>query len=467
MPRYSKKEARELSWYRGDLRYKLKPHQRLIEEAFRQSKSLLFYGDCSRRTGKTFWAALKCVEWALTCQNPLPRIFYASSTKTGLKKFAIPAFEMILADCPEELKPRWKVSELTYTFPHNGAEIQLIGLDVNPEAGRGNNADLYVFEEAGFIDKLDYLYSSVVTPMTATRPGARVIMISTPPSTPAHPLTTTFLPKALAEGSYILLTIDDNTMLSPAQKKVLLEECLTETERLREYYCRHVTDESLSLCPEWSPEHEVELSRPAYFKQLHRYVAMDLGTKVDLTAIGFGWYDRLTRVFYLEQEDSINGPAMTTIALRDMVRKHEKAIWEGLEPYRRVADNDNPLLLQDLGSLHGLHFVPTGKDELKAMVDQVRVMVKEGRIKVNPKTCPKTIGCLRYGVWDKHRKRFGRSAAYGHFDHFAMLMYLIRNIDLYGGDPIAEPGRTKQAAKDRKELEIALEDMSGIFEGTE
>src|SRR6185436_79701 len=107
----------------------------------------------------------------------------------------------------------------------------------------------------------------------------------------------------------------------------------------------------------------------------------------------------------------------------------EKQLWPDMpDPYRRVADNNNPLLIQDLGYIHGLYFVATTKDELHAMVNDLRRMIKEGRVKVHPR-CKKLIGCMFSAVWDKERKKFDRSAQYGHFDHLAALMYLVRNLD--------------------------------------
>lgn len=458
MPKISREAAIAHSWNRCKLNYKLKPEQLKIESAFEKCASKLFVANCSRRLGKTFWACKKAVEVAL--KNPLPqtRVIYASATKNDLKRFVIPAFEQIFEDAPEEFIPAWRASELLYRFP-NGAEIHLVGLDKRPDAGRGNHCDLYVFEEAGYIANLDYLYSSVVFPMTITRKNSRIIMISTPGKTPAHPFKD-FCIQAMGKNSYIELTIDENTSMTAAEKKEALDGCLTKSDRDREYYCQHVVSEDLALCPEWSSQYEQQIVRPEYFAQLHRYVAMDLGTKIDLTAILYGYYNRLEERLYVEAEDEITGPKMTSQSILNLVREKERALWPNLpEPYRRVADNDNPLLLQDLSILHGLHFMATGKDELKAMVDQVRVMVKNGRIVVSP-LCQKTLGCLRYGLWNSQRTKFDRHATYGHYDHFAALVYLVRNIDLYG-DPID----TASVWKERLDKETPSEKAARIISG--
>jgi hypothetical protein len=77
-----------------------------------------------------------------------------------------------------------------YIFP-NGSRIKLVGLDKNPNGLRGNTLDLIVIDECGFVTNLDYIYKSVIIPATLHRPNCKIIMISTPPSTPAHPLLIT------------------------------------------------------------------------------------------------------------------------------------------------------------------------------------------------------------------------------------------------------------------------------------
>jgi hypothetical protein len=80
-----------------------------------------------------------------------------------------------------------------------------------------------------------------------------------------------------------------------------------------------------------------------------------------------------------------------------------------------------------MASLHKLHFIPTSKDTLEAMINEVRIMVNNGTILINPK-CKKLIGCLKYGVWNDKKKEFARSKEYFHFDHLAALIYLVRNL---------------------------------------
>lgn len=472
MPKIPAKVAQQQLWFRGNLRWKLNKAQLKIDNAFRKTNEQLFVANCSRGIGKTYWACCKAIEAALTCPLPFPKIFYASATKHDLKKYVITAFELILADCPSELRPTWNAGDLKFTFP-TGAEIYLIGLDKRPDGGRGARADLYIFEEAGQIEKLDYLYGSVVSPMFITRTGARAILISTPSPTPAHPFKD-FCDRAIARGSYIELPITANPMMDETARDKALAECLTESEKQREYFCQHVVDSNLAIVPEWESKYEIPVPTAPVerYGLLHKYVAMDLGTKVDLTAVIYGYYDKTREVLVIEAEDEMTGPAMTTIALKNLIVQRESELWGHEKPHKRVADNNNPLLVQDLGILHGLWFVPTGKSDLHSMVDSVRVMVKAGRIEVSTR-CKKLLGCLRYAIWNKQRTVFGRSPLYGHFDHLAALIYLVRNLDNHINPfPLLPDGVTKRThlirpmATDPAEL-VKIKKIFGITDDTD
>jgi len=102
----------------------------------------------------------------------------------------------------------------------------------------------------------------------------------------------------------------------------------------------------------------------------------------------------------------------------------------GMSDPKRIADNNNVILLQDLSLMHGVHFAPTSKDALIAMVNEVRVFVGQGRLRVHPQ-CKEVIGCLSTAIWNKQRTQFDVSDLFGHFDALAAIVYMIRNLDQY------------------------------------
>lgn len=420
--------ATSILWHRNDLSYKFHAGQKVIDMAYRKVEAKLFVGNCSRRFGKTFWVVTECIRVARSKKRA--RVKVATAFLTDLEEFIIPAFEAVLDDCPENLKPKWREAKKKYVF-NNGSEIQLIGLDRKPNGGRGNYCDLYVFDEAAYIKNVSYIYSSVVIPMTMYREGARVIMISTPPKSPDHDFKD-FCLKAKRENAYVELDIYKNPMVTKEIAEEYHAECLTETDWEREYLCKFVTDQTLAIIPEVKDYNFTRGPLCTYYASLHKYVSMDLGVR-DLNVTIFGYYDFLRAKLVIEKEHVMNGPEMTTPKLHKAISDIELDLWKDkdgkpVEPYKRVADNNNPLLLLDLGSIHNMFFHSTSKDELHAMVNNLRVWFSKGRIEIDD-SCVMLIDSLKYGIWNEKRTEFARSKTLGHFDAVASLMYLVRNID--------------------------------------
>lgn len=413
-------------WKRGVLDWKLHAGQLKIKQALQNSTGKLFVGNCSRQLGKSYEMVTEAIELAI--KTPKARIKYGTAFLSDLVEFIMPNFDRILEDCPNSIKPIYKAQKSKWVFPHNGAEIKLVGLDKNPDGMRGNAIDMSVLDECGFVSELDYLYKSVLVPATTHRPNAKIILISTPPKTPAHEFGD-YAQRAEAEGNYIKLTIYDNPMIDEARILELMHESggKDSTTWKREYLCEFVTDADSQIIPEWKDEYIVARVPDEFYRFYHRYDGMDLGVK-DFTVVIFGYYDFKRATLVIQDEIKLNGPSLTTLVLRNAIEKKESELWPNVKPYRRISDNNWPILLQDLSSEHNMTFISTSKDSLEAMINEVRLMVQKGQIEVHPR-CIQTIGCLKYGVWDKNKKKFARSSAFGHFDALAALIYLVRNLD--------------------------------------
>lgn len=447
------KKAQQEAWYRGNLSWKFHAAQKKIDHIFKTITTQLFVGNCSRQFGKSFWAASKAVEQAL--KKPKSQIRYGAAFQSDLVDFIIPAFEKVLDDCPEAIKGVYKKAGSKFVFP-NGSIIKLVGLDKNPNGLRGNTLDLIIIDECGFVSRLDYIYKSVIIPATTHRPNCKIVLISTPPSTPAHEFVE-YAQRAETEGGYKLFTIFDNPMVDATVVHRLMKEtgctfpCSMEdaviaidvmiksgtlefppewnisTTFRREYLCEFILDNNSALVTEWKDSMIQVAPKDEYFGYYHKYVGMDLGRK-DFTALVFGYYDFKAAKLYIQDELTMEGKTWTTITLKDAILDKEKDLWGADDkPFRRISDNNNPHLIMDLNSLHNVHFLETSKESLEAMVNEVRLLVGEGRVVIDPK-CTKTIGCLKYGIWTEKRDSFAHSKVYGHFDHFAALMYLIRNL---------------------------------------
>lgn len=418
--------ALRAAWSRGLLTYKLHSAQNLIDEAVNKAAGKLYVVNVSRQFGKSYWLTVKSIMTAI--QKPKAVIKVATAFLSDLEEFILPAFDKVLEDCPEDLKPRYKVQGSKFIFP-NGSQIKLIGLDRKPNGLRGNTIDLILIDEAGFVKNLDYLYKSVIIPATMHRPDAKVIFTSTPPESPDHPFAS-FCERAKLEDCYAHYTIYDNPMVTLD----IIEELAKESGGKdsvtfrREYLAETIVDSERAIIPEWKDEFIVdEIPASPYRQYYHNYSALDLGFK-DMTASIHGHYDFQQATLYIEDEYGLNGYDLTTPRLVKDIKEIEERLWGDKQPYKRISDNNNLHLLNDMTSLHSFHWSPVGKESLHAMVNEVRMLVGEGRLKVHSR-CKKLIACLQNGLWDNNREKFARSTNLSHVDWLAALVYLIRELD--------------------------------------
>ncbi len=417
-------KAKQEKWHRSNVSYLQHDGQRIIEQHFKTAPGQLFVCNISRQWGKSYWAVSKCIELALA--KPKARIKYGTAFQTDLTEFILPTFDIVLADCPKSIKPRYKTHGSKWVFP-NGSEIKLVGLDKSPNSLRGNVIDLIVIDEAGFVDNLQYVYSSVIVPATLHRPNCRIIFISTPPQTPAHAFVD-FCLRAETEGAYVKLDIYSNPRITEADIDRMAKEVggKDSTTFRREFLCEFITDSDLAIIPEWDDKYVQEIEHDEYYGYYHKYDGMDLGVK-DKTALIFGHYDFKRASLIIEHELEMKGATMNTELLVNAIKAKEKEIWGEVQPFRRVSDNNWPIMMLDFSSIHNLTFIATTKDNLEAMINEVRIMVQNGQLIVHPR-CKFLIGCLKYGVWNNKKTEFARSQTYGHFDHLAALIYLVRNL---------------------------------------
>lgn len=398
--------------------------QKIIRAGFEANRDPTFVVECSRQLGKTYFACYLADKTAR--ENPGCQVRLATAFYVDIEPIIIPNYKKVLETCPEHFQPRYK--KATYNYD-NGSQVILVGLDKNPNKLRGNRIRLIIIEEAGFVDseKLEYVLDSIIAGAQLREKDARTVLISTPPEEGQDHHFCEVADVMALRGSYIKLTIDQSGL--PKDAIEAFEKKLGGRNSVafrREGLCERVVDATRNLIPEWKEDFIEYPPRDEYFIYYHKYVGMDLG-RVDKTALLFGYYDFKRAILYIENELALTGPDWTTITLKDEVLKMEKQLWGGQRPFRRISDNNNPHLILDLGSLHGIYFAETTKESLEAMVNELRIMVGAGQIRVSP-ICKHLIGCLTYGVWDKNRKEFARSKAYGHFDHLAALIYLVRNL---------------------------------------
>lgn len=426
------KAARDELWRRGNLAWKLHAYQlpiyHAIWDAINNRKSLKHVLNIARRFGKSYILCLISIEFAI--RNKGSQIRLGAPTGKALRKIIKPAFTLICKDAPADVKPQWKSQDGFYAVGNTASEIHASGCDNgNYENLRGQAAHLWVLDEAGFIDDLEYVANDVLVPQTLTTGGIGILS-STPPRTPAHDFYAIAM-EAEAAGAYLKRTVYDNTNIDKPTLDLYAKESggYESSTFKREYLCEFVVDSESQIIPEWKDAYIRDANKDEFYGYWQKYAAMDIGVK-DGTALLFGHYNFAEARLYVESEFVLRGQEVRTDNIASGVQREETRLWQGQKPYQRIADNNNLILLQDLGLQHQIHFAPTSKDELHAMVNQVRLWVQQGRIHVSPQ-CPHLLGCLQYGVWTDDRKQFARSSVYGHFDGLAALVYLVRNINVH------------------------------------
>jgi hypothetical protein len=405
----------------------LKPVQKEMLKKFIGSKQRTNVFHCSRRLGKTYLLCILSVIYALKKNDS--QIRYASVTQKAARKMVHPIFKDLFNQIPLKYRGKWNSQEGAYVF-QNGSMIHLAGVNCgHSDDLRGTASDLAVVDEAAFVDELGYLVDSVLMPQLLSVKDSRLIMASSSPISPSHEFVD-FIQKTKVENSYYSYTIRDGNY----DKNLINEFCKeaggeNSTAWLREYMNQIIVDSDYSIIPE-AANMSFGINKNDKYKYFQKYVSMDIGTK-DLTFIIFGYYDFLRAKLCIEREFIINGPQMTTPLIAENVKQIEKELWSNLEnEVRRISDNNNLLLLQDLGYIHDCHFIPTSKDSLEAMVNEMRIWFKDDRIEISEE-CPLLLDSLKFGFWNESRSAWGKSKTLGHFDGVAAIMYLIRNVDVF------------------------------------
>lgn len=420
------------AWQEGNLEYLVDEYQLPVYNALWKainSKGVLKYCcNIARRFGKTHLSSIIAIEYGL--RNPGSQINYACVTDKAMKKILRGIMPTILRDCPPDMKPE-RVGGV-WEFK-NGSAIHTAGVN-NQHADdlRGTASHLNIVDEAGQIDELEYLVRSVLLPQQLTVSGT-MLLLSTPPSKTDHDYTAIYH-ECKEDGNLSEFTIYDNAKIMA--DAALFETYVREsggkdsTHWQREYEVKFVTDTNKIILPEWHDWKERNTYVPEIndkFKFWHKHVSMDLGFK-DFTAMIYGYYDFERAKLVIQRDMVIVGEDVTSASIANTTLAIENELWGEKSNPKRISDNNQPILLNDISHVHNVLFHPTSKDELMAMVNKTRAWIGAGKLEIYPE-CKYLLGCLEFGVWNKERDKFATSKKFGHYDGLAALIYLLRYVD--------------------------------------
>ena len=361
-------------------------------------------------------------------QNRNARILYLSKTSDNLKEILDQSSGAILQTCPEHLKPQYMKKDQKYVYP-NGSEIRFKGMDkAGADSLRGVTADLIVLDEFCFMEDVGNLIDNVLMPMLIER-GGRMLLASTPPIAPGHE-SIEYIMKCQLRGNFVKKTIYDCPRWSPEQIDKFEEEAGgkdSDTFR-REYMCEIITDRNRAILTACTAAHMDKLVKtwvkPTDYLPDH-YISIDPGGR-DQTAILYAYYDYLEGTLVIDDEDILDSPS--TDEIKKAVDNKLKGDWKGITPHRIIMDNNNLILVKDMQKLHGMSVKATKKDKKEAQVNNTNIMMMREEIVIDPR-CVNLDKQCRYGVWNKTRTSYERTAALSHCDAIDALVYLVRNIN--------------------------------------
>jgi len=391
--------------------------------------------DISRQFGKSFTMFLTAVEFCLA--KPFQTVVYVAPLKKQVIEIVTEnTFRIIFQYATKDCIPTLKDSELS--FP-NGSRIRLAGTDNhNYESLRGGVAHLVLLDEAGFMSNLLTGVIPTVLPMTKTT-GGKLLYASTPPETLDHDYYEV-LREHDESGNISTFTIHDDKSLTQRQLDTIISACKGRDTTLfkREYECQRIAESSQQVVPELTIEVASKILLPdnnykqdQLFGYWKKYVVADWGGK-DFTAIVFAHYNYQTKKVIIEDQLNLTGDKISSARIAKEIKDKINALWP--DPFSRkdmlyVCDSNNVLIQNDMNVTHGLPFVSTSKDRLaEQMVQKVRDWIYDERILFAPNAEFTLKSCMS-GWWSKGRDKFAKSKIYGHYDHLAATIYLIRNID--------------------------------------
>jgi hypothetical protein len=346
-----------------------------------------------------------------------------------LDKILMPRVNQIFQFLPDDLVPQRRQD--TWTF-NNGSVVRLDGVSVGRGVRiRGDAVHLAIIDECRDITDLEQLVGSHIAPMFTTTNG-RLIMISTPPESPAHSFTDKFIREAIERNDFYSATYRQNPLLSTERLRYLTKVLYPGGEDnltfRREYMADYsVADEDKRVIREWN-----ETANDEFFKTypgpdglVRRYIGLDFASADPCGIIG-GWFDPMQGCLVIAWEHferHLNTSDVGRIIL-DIEKKLEAV--EGPPPIR-IMDCD-PSLMSDLYGMFGLKFEPAYKiNSGIAMLNRLRVAVLEGKVRVHPR-CTNLKFQLRTGVFNSKQTDYLRTERTGHLDLIDALKYVVLNL---------------------------------------
>jgi len=197
---------------------------------------------CHRRAGKTVGAINEAINRAVYNKNKRPRYAYIAPLRSQAKKVVWEYVKEYTAGL-EAKKP--SESELTVTYAHNGATIELFGADgPNAEAMRGNYFDGVVVDEYG--DMAPSVLPKIIIPTLTDRKGWAVLIGTFKGKNHFYKMSENYQGRMLppdidpiefVRQRYHMILRADQSGIIPAEELAFIRTQLEDEEYRQEYLC--------------------------------------------------------------------------------------------------------------------------------------------------------------------------------------------------------------------------------------
>jgi hypothetical protein len=415
-------DVKTYMWHQGDLSYKLWDQQKPIHETVKNlplnSNTIVML--CARQFGKSVLGCLLAIEDCLNNDNV--SVMIVAPEIKHCRSIVNPRMKMLTADAPLTMvsftksEDRWAIGT---------SEIILGGFDVQ-NAGRIRGKTLHKIYIEELVDSdpdsyMDSLRSDLAPALTHSK-NPQMIYLTTLPKIPDHPFITQTIPDSQLDGAFFKFTIKDNKKLSEAQYRTCVRLCGGEdsVEFLREYMCEFVRDQSITVIPYFSEHHVKNFVLPL---ETRYFIAIDFGGVRDKTVALLLTYDFFNNKHLIVDERVFKANTPTDEIVDELWR-----LESGFTIEQRVSDSSGQHLI-DLNETHEYQVIMPNKTDWKASVNQMSVLFSLNQILIHPR-CQFLIQSCRSGTFNKQRTDFERTAALGHCDALAALMYGIRAVNL-------------------------------------
>ena len=386
----------------------LRPAQKEVRSFLQTHSGMHVTGLMHRGAGKSYLACVLAVEKCLA--KPHQNVKYVGPTAKMVRSIAMPAITRILNLCPQELKPKYVSEDGCYRF-NNGSALWLAGADGgSADYLRGTDTHFAVLDGEGFMANPEYIIGSVLAPRAATV-GGKLLHISSPPKTPAHPFASR-VAQAASDGTLFRLSLQDNKYLSQEEKNVYAESMggWDTVACRREYGCEIIMDEQFAVLPEL-------LRRPLVGEATH-----DNNTLPRIVVCSFRPVGATSGILACVRPDGkliIEKEFILPFGSADDIRKAVKSLQNEhdvpCEAYANITPEDQS---------KGLDFlIPLEETDLARSIWTLRTTIGSEKLSVSSE-CPHAMRHLHGCIWKDTGKSFESSGDGLEFDFVTSIAQL-------------------------------------------